>query len=220
MQFITMAQEVRKRVGLQGTGPSSVDATGAEGLMISLVKDTWNDIQNKREQWKWMRSSKTSNLSVGVTEYTPLTIFGPNNRFKSWYKDTLYITKDSKKHWIPFMEYDAFIYKNINNITNNPVSEFTIRPYDYALIINPPDQMYVFEIGYKKSNQVLTLATDVPEMPSDYHDLIVYETVARYSLSIGMAHIYQEYTQKAEDLWGDLYREQNPKRLFKVRGIA
>jgi DUF1680 family protein len=57
-------------------------------------------------------------------------------------------------------------------------------------------------------------------MPVDYHDLIVYEAVRRYSLSIGMAHIYQEYTDKYENLLGDLLREQNPKKLFKVRGIA
>lgn len=220
MQYLQMAQKVRQLVGMQGTGPTSVDATGADAVFLTVVRDAWTDIQNRRKDWKWMRDTITFQTVVGTSTYTPATIFGPVNRFKSWYKESMYITKDSKKHWTPFVEYNYYDYKHINDSVNTPPSEFSIRPKDYALCISKPDLIYPVQIDYKKSNQTLSLATDTPEMPSDYHNLIVYEAIARYAISIAIGHVYQEYSQKAAELWGDLLREQNPRTLFKVRGIA
>ena len=220
MQYLKMAQTVRQLVGMQGTGPSDVNATGAEGMFLVLVQNAWKDIQTARKKWKWMRDEKSFATAIGTTAYTPLTIFGPNNRFKSWYKDTFYITIDGKKHPLWFREYDYFKYKNANVTTQSSPNEFTIRPYDSAILINPPDSMYSITADYKKSIQNLVAASDEPEMPSDYHDLIVYEAVKRYGISIGMIHIYQEYEQNQTELWGSLLRDQLPREIFKVRGIV
>lgn len=215
-----MAQKVRQLVGLQGTGPSSVDAPGAEGLFLTNVQNAWEDIQNYRADWKWMRENKTFSLVVGTTTYTPATIFGPVNRFKSWYKDSFYILVDGKKKPLWHYDYDYFKYLHINDSTNTTPSGFTIRPKDYALQFSLPDSTYLIDCDYKKSNQSLTLATDVPELPADYHMLIVYEAASRYALTIALGHVYDQYAQKAADMMGNLLREQNPQKLFKVRGIA
>jgi hypothetical protein len=220
MQFIQMAQMVRQNIGLQGTGPSTITATGAEGVMIQMVKDSWEDIQNHKADWKWMRESVAFNTVVGTATYIPTTIFGPIHRFQSWYKDTFFASVNGKKVWIPFRDYDYFRYVHINDTVRTAPNEFTIRPKDYAFIIQAPDLIYPIEAHYHKSNQSLVNATDIPEMPIDYHRLIVYEATARYALSIALGHIYDLYSQKAVELWGELLREQNPRKAFKVRGIA
>jgi len=220
MQYLQMAQKVRQLVGMQGTGPTSVDATGADAVFLTVVRDAWTDIQNRRKDWKWMRDTITFQTVVGTSTYTPAVIFGPVNRFKSWYKESMYITKDSKKHWTPFVEYDYYDYKHINDSVNTPPSEYSIRPRDYAILLSKPDLIYPVQIDYKKNNQTLVNATDIPEMPVDYHNLIVYEAIARYAISVAIGHLYQEYAQKTAELWGDLFREQNPRTVFKVRGIA
>ena len=215
-----MAQKVRQLVGMQGTGPSSVDATGSDAIFLEVVKNAWTDIQNYRPEWKWLRANKTFNLVAGTSTYTPAAIFGPTNRFKSWYNDTFYILVSGKKTPLRFLEYDVFRYYHINDSTQTTPNEFTIRPNDSAVLFTLPDSNYGIDCDYKKTVQSLTLATDIPECPEDYHMLIVYEALARYAISIGAGYLYDEYNQKASELLGALLREQNPRKIFKVRGIV
>lgn len=220
MNYLQMAQEVRKLIGIQGTGPSSVAATGAEGVILATVKQVWEDIQNYRSDWKWMREDKSFNLVAGKALYTITDIFTPQNRFKSWYKDSFYISVNGKKSPIRFLEYDFFEYAHINDSEQVIPSEFTIKPKDYSFWTSIPNSNYLIDCDYKKSNQTLTSATDTPECPADYHWLIVYEATARYALSIALGSIYDQYNQKASELLGSLLREHNPKKIFKIRGIA
>lgn len=215
-----MAQTVRQLVGLQGLGPSAVDATGAEGMFLVLVRNAWTHIQNSRKYWKWLRTESSFNTAIGTTTYTITTIFSPTNRFKRWYKDTFMIRVDGQKSSMRYLDYDYFMWKYANADDNGVPFEFTIRPRDSAIIIAPPDKVYTIYADYHKTNQTLSLATDTPEVPSDYHMLIVYEAVNRYAISVGMTSLYQEYKQLYNELWGDLLRDQNPKSLFKVRSIA
>jgi len=179
MNFLKMAQEVRKRVGLQGSGPSSVSATGQEGLVLSLVQDSWRDLQTYRQNWKWMRATKDFFLSIDVTTYLPATIFGPTNRFKRWYEYTAYITVNSKKSLLTYISYDKFVYLHNNDVGNGIPSTFTIRPSDNALIFPKPNAAYTITIDYHKSIQELELAADIPEMPTDYHTILVYDSIYR-----------------------------------------
>lgn len=221
MQFLKMAQKVRQLVGMQGTGPSSVAATGYEGLLITLVSGAWEDLQNYRKKWKWMRDEKVFLLTVGSTTYTPTAIFGPSNRFKTWLTEELfYITVNSQKQPLCFCDYERFLYRHNNDTTNGPVVEYTVRPRDYAIIVPLPDTAYTITSMYKKNNQELVNATDEPEMPEDYHMYIVYEAAARYALSMSMGAVYQQYSDKAARLLGSILREQNMKETLKLQSIA
>lgn len=220
MQYLKMAQAVREHIGLQGTGPSSIDAIGTEGQMLHMVRDAWADLQNYRKNWKWMRDTKSFATVSGTTTYTPTIIFGPTNRFKRWYPESFYVLDDTKKSLLRYLEYDYFVYKYRDNTNSSKVTEFTIRPQDYAVIINKPDGAYWIYADYYKNNQELSLSTTEPEMPVDYHNYIVYEATARYALSIGLSHTYQQYALKASEALGNILRELNPKEFFKVRGIV
>lgn len=220
MDFLKMAQEVRKRVGLQGNGPSSVSATGQEGLVLSIVQDSWRDIQVARKYWKWMRETKSFLMTIGTTTYTPATIFGPTNRFKRWYETTMYITVNGLKSPVRYINYNEFIYLHNNDTENSIPSTFTIRPNDSALIFPKPLAAYSITIDYHKSAQELVLAADTPEMSSDYHMLIVYESIYRYSSTLNIPHVYQLYAFQHAKLYGDLMRSQNPQQLFKIGGFV
>ena len=221
MQFLKMAQKVRQLVGMQGTGPSSVTATGYEGLLVALVSDAWEDLQNYRKKWKWMRDQKNFLLVAGTTTYTPATIFGPNNRFKTWLtEDPFYALVSGQKKQLRYLEYDYFMYKHLNDAINGVVSEFTVRPNDYALVFNLPDSQYTIYSCYKKNNQELVNAADEPEMPEDYHMYLVYEATARYALSMSMGAVYQLYSNKAKELLGSILREQNAKEVLYIQSIV
>jgi len=220
MNFINLVQETRNRVGIQGVGPSSIDTTTYEAQVVSAVKDSWLNIQNLRPVWKWMRDTKSFLISQGVSEYTPLTIFGPNHRHRTWLKDTFYITSNGNKSSLRYVDYDVYINRYINNIVEGPFYEFTIRPYDNALLFPLPDEAYSIDCDYQKSPQELTTDSAVPELPGYFHMAIVYGAVQLYAAAIGFLEVYDEFSTQHAIVLGNLMREQNPRERLKVRGIA
>lgn len=215
-----MAQKVRHLSGVQGLGPSSVTTTGYDKIFLTLVDDVWFDIQTSQKKWKWMRVSSSVFTQVGKTTYTPLEVFGPSHRFKKYYKDDFFITIDGKKTPLRFIEYEIFIRRHLNDSTNTIPVEFTIRESDDAIILPAPNAIFAVYFDYHKSAQTLSLATDTPEFDEDYHMIIVNGAVAAYTASISLQHVYQDYVTKYTKGYDRLLREQRPRDIYRVRGIA
>jgi len=221
MNFLQLAQDVRKRVGIQGTGPSSVSATGYEALILAAVHDAWQDLQGYRDNWAWMRTKASFTIGVAATEYTPTTILGPTNRFRVWIPETCYAEILGKKVPMRYIDdYDYYMSKHINDTVGTKPTEFTIKTDKSTLVFNMVDAPYNVICSYYKSPQELVLATDTPEMPAIHHLWIVYEAIARYSASISMTAMYQLYSGKADILLGQIMRDFIPAARFQVRGIA
>lgn len=221
MNFLSMAQKVRKLVGMQGTGPVTVTATDYDSIFVTLVNDSWEDIQLSKKKWKWMRSTVQITTVVGSDSYPISTIFGPSfHRFGRWNTEQFYIYDGISNTPLRFIEYDVFVALHINNSTNSRVTSFTVEPSTNAIIINKPDKVYLIRASYYKAKQTLVSDSDIPELPLNYHNVIVYDAVARYALNVSLASAYQGYSQKFAELYDDLVREQNPREILKVRGIV
>lgn len=220
MNYITLVQETRKRVGIQGSGPSAVTVDGYESQIVAAVKDSWETIQNYRPKWKWMRAEKSFLMTIGKSTYTLSEIFGPSYRHKIWLEDTLYFMKDSKNIPLTYVDFDTFRLRYLNTPPNGVLNEFTIRPYDNALVFTPPDVAYTVTACYQKSPQILTNDSDTPEMPTYFHNLIMYGALENYGYSISYHDVGQFYGIKYAKLMSDLLRDQNPREKLKVRGIA
>lgn len=218
--FIELARNVRSKVGMQGTGPASVSASGAEEDIVSAVRDAWIDIQNSRPDWRWMRSRVTFNTAVGTEEYLLSDIFTGAYRHKLWREDTLYVLDNGKKSKKRYREYDDFIYRHANDTTNSKISEFTIVPESDALLFNSPDGIYPITIDYQKSPQILDLDADIPELPQYYHLLIEYAAVEKYCAAVGSHSIYQQYASQHVAMWGQVTRTHLPPKKITVRGLV
>ena len=220
MNYLQMAQKVREIVGITGSGPSSVNTSGPESVILSLVNASWQDIQNARQDWKWMRDVKTFSTTAGKSTYTITDLFTSTNRFKSWYKETFKILLNSSYNLLVYVDpVDYELMFSLDTQQKVPTM-FTIDIDSDAFITTPPDSVYQISAEYKKSNQVLIQDTDTPEVHSDYHLLIVYDAVARYALSIGFTSLYLEYSKRADTLLSDLMRSQIPAKTIRLQGIA
>lgn len=221
MNFLELAQEVRRGVGMQGSGPSSITgATQIETDMIDSVRDAWLDIQNFRQEWMWMRNTTQFQTSDAKTTYTLLDVFGPQYRFKNWIKGTMYAYVNSQWRVVRFIEYDTFIYRQQNNLQSNYPSEYTIVPWNNSIQMNTPDGLYQIKIDYYKSPQRLTLATDIPEVPDYYHVLIKYHAIAKFTTIVVTQSVQMENAQQYAVLMGALMRDQLVKKRVILRGIA
>lgn len=220
MNFIQIARETRKRSGMQGTGPSSVSATGYESAIVAYVQDAWEDIQREREWWRWMRSEIMFLTTAGKKEYTLEEIFGPSYRFNRWHKDTLYIKVDDKWSKLYFLEYDNFIASTQNQVNETKPFRYTIRPEDSAIVIESPAEVYTLKVDYQKSIQELENDSDVPEMPSQFHKLIVYGATMKYAEELGRQGKFNSYSVNYTRLLYVLMRNQLPKEYLKMRPIV
>jgi hypothetical protein len=221
MNFLEIAQEVRRGVGMQGTGPSSITgATQTETDMIDSVRDAWIDIQNFRQEWMWMRNTTSFLTTATQGTYTLLEIFGPSYRFKNWIKDTMYVKRNGLWQVVRFVDYDTFVFRQNNNTNPEYPSEFTIVPWNDSIMINEPDAAYEIKVEYYKSPQRLVAATDVPEFPEYYHIMIKYHAIAKFTAIVVQPSVQQESAQAYAVMMGQLMRDMLMKKRVKLIGIA
>lgn len=221
MTFLELVKAVRSRVGMQGTGPASVTSTTSfEMDLVNSVSDAWIDIQNFRECWRWMRGTTTFTTTASVKTYSLTTIFGPNNRHKRWLKDTVYITENGKKRPLIFLEYDQFENKYLNDTIPSKVTHYTIVPWDDSIKINLPDGLYTISLDYMKSAQTLVANEDVPELPKEFHLIILYLAVEKFSTVVVTPEIQQLFSQQYVTMLGQLMRSQVPSKKLRIRGIV
>lgn len=225
MTFIEMVRAVRSRVGMQGSdSPSSISgAVGAEIDIVNAVRDTWIDIQNSRQEWKWQRKTKSFFTVADDHDYTPAEILPiVSGTLDRWRTDaTYYIDTNGKRVRVKYMDYDNYMARNVDTYVSSKPRVFTIRPWDNLIMMNPPDGVYTMYIDYQESLQELTTDTTVPDMPANYHILIVYGAVEKYGNTLGDGGIEAFFAQNYVALWGSLTRSQLPESKFKhMGGIA
>ena len=223
MNFLELVKGVRGRVGMQGTGPSSVlTATSAEMDLVNAVHDAWVDIQNFRDEWRWMRSEASFTTVVGQWEYSVDSIFGSDAaRFKNWRKHPVYAFTNGQWSPVRYMDYDSFGYRYLSNEQQSYPAYYTIRTWDNAIIFNTPDKAYPIKIGYQKGPQLLTGNEDVPELPVSYHSHILYLAVERYETIVISNTSLSYYEQLNDFCTGQLMRGQlDKKRIILGGGLA
>lgn len=223
MNFLEIVKGVRGRVGMQGTGPSSVlTATSAEMDLVNAVQDAWVDIQNFREEWRWMRGEATFSTVPSQWEYTTLQVFSTGvDRFKNWRRVPVYAFVNGKWTEVHFMDYDSFTYRYQNNEQESYPHHYTIRTWDNSLIFNTPNDVYPIKIGYQKSPQILKDNTDIPELPISFHLNILYLAVEKYNTVVISNSSLSYYEQLNDFCTGQLMRSQlDKKRVSLGGGIA
>ena len=222
MTYLELCQEVRARMGIQGSGPSTVVATtDLERDIVEAVRDAWLDIQNHREDWDWMRATASFNMVAGTTTYNKATIGGgASHRINKYIKNRFWLNDGSNYSRMVYLQEDNFdnLYKN--DSTQNQPYNFTIRRVDGTIAVSPPDSAYACTIDYYKQPQELTADANEPEIDEHWHNLIIYLACQKLSASIGSATTAMEFGQAYAVMLGQLMRSQLYKKSVKMVGIA
>lgn len=163
-----------------------VGLTGRPAKMAEWVSQAYITIQNNRRDWGWLVSEFSNALSIGTAAYTPASF--NLTRFSSWMGDrdwyaplSIYdpATGLSDEHEIPQVSYEYWrsrYGRGDQTITywNRP-TEWAVSPRNEIVFGPYPDKAYVIRGQYQKGPQILAANTDVPEMPSRFHNMIVWE---------------------------------------------
>ena len=195
--YLSGSVDLRRECGMSGTGPAAV--TGQTGDLERIVEwyaQAYTEIQNRHQDWLWLRSTFTVDTTASDDTYaygdvTDSRLSALITRFRRWWLYDVdgfpnvrsYLTSagvSGEKYLLP-LPWAAFrdLYKRGTQTNNAPV-HITVDPQRNLILGPKPNGIYTVTGEYQMSAQVLAADGDTPEMPSDYHQLIVYEAMKKY----------------------------------------
>lgn len=210
MSYLTLCVATRQECRVAGTGPTAV--AGQVGVLkdiVDWVAQSHDDIQRQYRNWRWLRSGFTVNTVASTDAYTygdctDTTTSAVITRFSHWLPIddegdsnlTCYLTSTGVAGETPlsYLSWGEFryIYKRgvQSTLTGQPV-HFTIDPTNRLMLGPNPSAIYTLSGEYQKSPQTLSADGDVPEMPAQFHDLIMYRAMEKYGAANNALEVFQ-----------------------------
>lgn len=216
MDFQALAQETRRLAGVGGTGPANVEsATGMELKIVNYVQNAWLDIQTHPKNWKWMWEDFSVDLQPGPGTQPLQTILNTREyqlvdcdkirvgTFRS-YLTSIGVSDRQRMTWVPWRRFRQR-YGVVDETADRPI-QATRAPNGDLVLYPKPDGIYSIEFESFRRPQTLVTNTDVPEMPTEFHMLIVYEALKRF----GKAESAEEVIMLGEQAGGSDGNEGRP----------
>jgi hypothetical protein len=199
--FLELCQQVHRKLRIGDNAPGSVPVTvvsqtGDLGDIVAAVQEAWLQLQNHHRDWRWLRGSVSYAMTPNVNTITVANFRTQESRFAHvlWYlagsdmryanvRDNGAVTNPDMAVWfIPWQEFSGGIY------TRNP-QPTAFQPQYWSEQPNrsvrtwpapntpPSGGNWLFSLPCRLLPQSLTANTDVPEMPVEFHNIIVWWAV-------------------------------------------
>ncbi len=229
MTYLTLCVATRQECRVAGTGPTTV--TGQVGVLkeiVDWVAKAYEDIQRRHQSWRWLRSGFTVNTVASTDTYaygdcTDTTSLLAISRFSRWLalddngcsNVTCYLTSTGVGGEVPLIHLTWSEFREIymrgiqTTLTSQPV-HFTVDPLNRLKLGPNPSGTYTIKGEYQKSPQALTADADVPELPAQFHDLIMYRAMEKYGASNNAVEVYQRGGLEGNALMSALELDQLP----------
>ena len=146
-------------------------------------------------------------------------------RFKRWRimdrndPPKIYLTSAGvgTQTWLTYLDWDDFkaIYR-IGTQNSGYPAHIAIDPQKNLILGPAPNDIYTVTGDFVRGAQVLSANDDEPDMPSDYHDLIVYEAMQDYGYFESAPEVLARGKELAMTLTRQLEADQLP--MFRMAG--
>jgi hypothetical protein len=180
--FLELCANLARESGAVGSAPASVvNQTGRQGKCVEWVRQAWTQIQADNPDWSFLRQEFSGTLSVDVMEYAPGSF--AITSFARWIPDvsgyqpmTIYPAGQQEQECtlrqLDYVSWRTSYNRGVHDAAK-PV-RWAIHP-DGSFLVGPkPDQGYIVRGEYQRGPQNLVADGDIPIMPAQYHDAIVW----------------------------------------------
>ena len=190
MNYLQLVQRLHRESMRSTAAPTTVvGANERHARLFDWVADAWRELQIERE-WRWMRTTLDEPLIVNQQTYTAATDLAAAT-FRRWrmdddtYNPWLYISGSPNSLWpLTFMQLDEFralyIYRTWGATT--PVS-WTFDESNRLLVGPKPALAYRLRMEYWKIPTVLAADADSPDMPDEYHLILMWSALEQVAMS-------------------------------------
>jgi len=203
--FLELCNQVNDIIGLQGSISDVTSPKGIQRNIVDAVSSSWTDIQTLREDWDFMNAEISSFSTVAdQVIYTPAQVFGSTVAAEnlSVYKHKRGFFRDNIM--LGYVPWEDLPFAD-NTKADAPVW-FSVDPTTNNIHFQRPDDAYNITIRYKKSPQILTDNTDIPNIPQQFQRAIVYKAVQKVATYLGNVGMYQNYSVEGNLIIGQLLR--------------
>ena len=215
MNYLALCNSLKSKVGISGADLTAVSGlTGESARLASWINEAYLNIQMAESHWNWMRSPLSFQTVAGQGAYTPaqcgVTDLGDwkMDSFRRYITDTgvrseLFLTPISYDNYR-----DTYLFGNLRLSYNDPryIAQAPDRSLNLGMI--PGDVGYTVVGEYYHAPVELTLATDTPAMPSQYHMIVVYRAMMMYGMFEAAPEVVQEGTSLYTTMLRRLLRDQ------------
>lgn len=230
MTNIQLVQKLASESGSSGNSAAVstvIGQTGNSKRLVGWIKDTHTEIQNKHQDWRWMRSSFTLNTvasddSYVYTDCTDTLTSLAISRFGHWletdtdgtpvFKSYLTSTGVGAQNFLTFLSWGEFryLYKTGTQTNGQPV-HFTIDPQNNLLFGPKPDAIYTVIGDYQRAALEFSLDADTPEFPSRFHDIVWAMALEKYGMFHAAPEVMLRGQREGKRLLRQLERDQLPR---------
>lgn len=218
MTFLELCQAVARESGtISGVRPTTtVGQTGREAKIVAWVQESWRRIQTSRRGWLWRRGEFTASIGTGSQRYTATGLAITD--WKRWITDadslTVYLTSTgvSDEGSVPYIDFDRYraMYERGDRGDGSRPVHWSISPSG-ELCFPKLDATYTVRGLYDKALQALSEDADEPDMPEDYHDIIVWDALSLLAEhDEGETHIVINRGRR-DQMFKDLCADQLPR---------
>lgn len=235
MDYLDLVQSLHYEAQLPGSAPAAV--TGQSGRAADLVRwvaEAWNDIQRDNNgRWKWLRGDFTLQTVADTADYaytdaTDVDTAAAITRFRRWDLDRrdpphIYLVSDGEEfeRRIDILDWRDFRRLYVLATHDSQYPSCVAADVGDNLWFGPtPDDIYLLSGSYWLSNQTLSADDDVPEMPVDYHMLIVYRALTKYGYSLVAQDKLQRAAAEGLAVYENLYADQAYSQFSFSTGAA
>jgi len=227
MNFLALAQALKRESGLSGSAPTSAATTVlAEQRLFNWVNWAARDIHQAREDWRWRRGMAT--LPSTLNQVNPASAFGLTD-FASWkaanreYKPTAYRIADGStiERELVWLTYDAFRKTYFTGGQNSGVVQYwSVSPSDEFLLGPAPDSAHFVRADYIKDYTDMVADADVPAMPARFHMMIVWRALMEYGGFDAAGEVYQRAEKNYQLMWTSLVQSQLEMPTIQARSLG
>ena len=214
--FVQLVDKLRIEGGVSGFPITTVNGTlSAETARLKKwVQDAWRDIQTMYN-WRFLFREASFTVPQYASVITPPEFTA--GQVSEWFEDTVRIAEfgGARKDSDVMTVLDYFEFRDgagIDPTVRGKPSAVAVHPNSESLLIAPSaDEQYTMFYDYVRVPQELDDDGDVPIMPARFHDLIVWEAIARYGGYEESSVVLQRSTLQKGPLWAALMRDQLPE---------
>jgi len=228
MTFLELVRAYVREAGVERVRtdiPVSVaDQQGELANAVHWVRQAWIELQASREDWQFMRGKFTLETVQGqrVYEFSDCEDVDTGNaidRFSDWYfvdrhdppRCFLQSTGKGGEFWLTAIPYDRFNQIHALNVEPEGMPiHISEDPQRRLLLGQTPNDVYVVTGQYRRGPQILQADGDTPDMPEQFHYLIVYDALRKYGGSDAAGEVLLRCDTEGGSLRRSLYANQLP----------
>jgi len=202
-----------QEAGIVGDGPSTVvSQTGMKKKAVDWVARAWTDIQIQ-QNWSFLWNTTSFNTTLGQRDYHPVDNLQLDPVLAVYIVDSFRIHGTSlgfadqgTLEYVSWADWSVGVQGH-GAVNSGKPTQFTIMPNNTIRFNATPDVSYTVTFDYYQVPVELAANNDVPALPAQFHDMILYQALIYYAAHEDAAEIYQDATARFNAYMADLMQQ-------------